>query len=170
MASEIQQFRSCSDAQPLNSKNHLSPPPKATALRTCSRYAARPRYIWLVFKPRNLASRFGKQDPGVLGSRYVRPRSLSTGNGEVAVVLSLPETNSWHLKMDGWNMIVSLLGMAYFQRPTVSFIKSVYQHQQFERREQKWKNTDEKQTLNWIAKHFECHQFHQCHFIVLELW
>ena len=104
------------------------------------------------------------------GSRYVRPRSLSTGNGEVAVVLSLPETNSWHLKMDGWNMIVSLLGMAYFQRPTVSFIKSVYQHQQFERREQKWKNTDEKQTLNWIAKHFECHQFHQCHFIVLELW
>ena len=28
---------------------------------------------------------------------------------------TLPETNSLHLKMDGWNTIVSFWGPAYFQ-------------------------------------------------------
>ena len=31
------------------------------------------------------------------------------------VVNALPETNSSHLKMDGWNTIVSFWGPAYFQ-------------------------------------------------------
>ena len=34
---------------------------------------------------------------------------------------SLRETNSSHLKMDGWNRIVSFWGTAYFQVRTVSF-------------------------------------------------
>ncbi len=37
------------------------------------------------------------------------------------LVDTLPETNSLHLKMDGWNAIVSFWGRAYFQVRTVSF-------------------------------------------------
>ena len=35
--------------------------------------------------------------------------------------LTLPETNRLHLKVDGWNTIVSFWGPAYFQGRTVSF-------------------------------------------------
>ena len=98
VASAIQQVRSCSDAPPLNSKNPPSPPPKTTALRTCSRYAARPRYIWLVFKPRNRASRFGKQDPGVLDHDMSGREACQR---EMAVVLLYP----WNEQLapeNGW--------------------------------------------------------------------
>ena len=36
-------------------------------------------------------------------------------------ILTLPETNSLHLKMDGWNTIISFWGPAYFQGRFVSF-------------------------------------------------
>ena len=45
---------------------------------------------------------------------------------------TLPETNGLHLKMDGWNTILSFWVSAYFQGRTVSF------------RECKWPGTNEK--------------------------
>ena len=56
------------------------------------------------------------------GSRYVRPRSLSTRNGEVAVVLLSLPWNEQLAPENGWlEYDRFLLGMAYFQRRTVSF-------------------------------------------------
>ena len=37
------------------------------------------------------------------------------------LAVTLPETNSSHLKMDGWHAFSSPFGMAYFQGRTVSF-------------------------------------------------
>ena len=37
------------------------------------------------------------------------------------ICITLPETNSSPLKMDGWNTIVSFWGPGYFQVRTVSF-------------------------------------------------
>ena len=43
------------------------------------------------------------------------------GKGTCKKMDTLPETNSSHLKMDGWNTIVSFWEFAYFQGWTVSF-------------------------------------------------
>ena len=39
---------------------------------------------------------------------------------------TLPETNSSHLKMDGWKTILSFWGPAYFQGRTVSFREGIF--------------------------------------------
>ncbi len=45
----------------------------------------------------------------------------SNGGSQMSTTISLPETNSSSLKMNGWKTILSLWGPAYFQRWTVSF-------------------------------------------------
>ena len=44
----------------------------------------------------------------------------------VFCVVTLPETNSSHPKMVGWNTIVSFWGPAYFQVQAVSFRECIY--------------------------------------------
>ena len=43
----------------------------------------------------------------------------------IFLFIALPETNSSHLKMDGWKTILSFWGPAYFQVQTFSF-RGVY--------------------------------------------
>ena len=42
------------------------------------------------------------------------------------MLVTLPETNSSHLKIDGWKTILSFGVWAYFQRRTVSFREGVW--------------------------------------------
>ena len=46
-------------------------------------------------------------------------------------VVTLPEAKIFHLKMDGWNTILSFWGPAYFQGRTVSFREGVNGHVMF---------------------------------------
>ena len=56
----------------------------------------------------------------VLGSKGIGDEILPSYVG-----ITLPETNSLHLKVDGWNIIVSFWGPAYFQGRTVSFREGI---------------------------------------------
>ena len=69
---------------------------------------------------------------GLFRGSYVQGVSNVWPNDGLVVdadgLLTFPETNSeWkHLKMDGWNTILSYWGPAYFQGQTVSFSQCTY--------------------------------------------
>ena len=90
VASAMQQVLSCSDAQPLNSKNHLSPPPKNNGSKDMQPLRSTSSLHLTRVQAKESSQSLWKARSWRFGSRYVRPRSLSMGNGEVAVVLSLP--------------------------------------------------------------------------------